>query len=172
LPRPTMIEDTTIFRKSAAGRAEIQDSARTLDRRLRPILILVDGATSVGRLLALTARFGGSRKDFEDLLAAGMIEPVVDETPAAPVAAPAPEPEDAGERGAFERFSQGQAYLNDTVSSKLGIRATFFILRIARCGTAEELAALLPEFEELLARKFDAVYAHHCRQVAETILAP
>jgi hypothetical protein len=162
-----MSDDSTVFRKTEKGRAEIVATGRTLDRRLRPILILVDGQVNVGRLLALTHRFGGRREDFEDLVAMGMIEAVPQEAgPGVGVAPP------AEERGAYERFAQGQRYLNETVSDKLGIKATFFILRIARCGSAEELRALLPEFEALLARKFDSVYAHHCRQVAETILSP
>jgi hypothetical protein len=174
-----MADDATIFRKTEKGRTEIQAAGRTLDRRLRPLLILIDGSVSTGRLLALTAKFGGQRADFDALLDAGMIEPAPTQAPlpgpemeVAPDGAPGSLPAVPDVRGAYERFSQGQRYLNETVSDKLGLKATFFILRIARCGTAEELQALLPEFENLLAKRFDSIYARHCRTIAETILAP
>ena len=44
------------------------------------------------------------------------------------------------------------------------------MLKIEKCSSADELMALLPEFEQAITKKLDKAYAVHCRRIAETIL--
>jgi hypothetical protein len=162
-----------IYRKTEKGLAEISSAERTVDRRLRPLLILVDGNRTATSIHALISGIGIREEDFDHLANSGYIEPVArpDQRPAANdgvasgAAAVAPQ-----RRSSLERFADGQRYLNETVTDKLGLRAFFFVLKIEKCSSADELMALLPEFEQAIARKLDKAYAVHCRRIADTIL--
>jgi len=188
-----MAGDFIVFRKTARGRSEIATNERGLDRRLRPLLILIDGQVTVGRLLQLAGPLGARREHFDELVAHGMIEAVGEAAGEADAEAIGGEgrefraqdgAQDGGEevlagadgeyeeRDPYERFAAGQKYLNETIAGKVGLKGTFFVLKIARCGTAEDLIALLPEFEQIMTRRFDADYAQHCRAIAENLLAP
>jgi hypothetical protein len=159
-----------IYRKTEKGLAEISSTERTVDRRLRPLLILVDGNRTANSIHALISGIGIREEDFDELARSGYIEPIArpDQRPAANDAtAPAAAPQ---RRSSLERFADGQRYLNETATDKLGLRAFFFVLKIEKASSADELMALLPEFEEAIARKLDKSYAQHCRRIAETIL--
>jgi hypothetical protein len=158
-----------IYRKTEKGLAEITSTERTVDRRLRPLLILVDGNRTANSIHALISGIGIREEDFDQLANNGYIEPVArpDQRPAANDATgPVP----ASQRSSLERFADGQRYLNETATDKLGLRAFFFVLKIEKCSSAEDLLALLPEFEQAIAKKLDKAYAIHCRRIAETIL--
>jgi hypothetical protein len=160
-----------IYRKTEKGLAEISSTERTVDRRLRPLLILVDGNRTANSIHALISGIGIREEDFDQLASSGYIEPVArpDQRPAAnDGTAPAPVPPQG--RSSLERFADGQRYLNETATDKLGLRAFFFVLKIEKASSADELMALLPEFEQAIARKLDKSYALHCRKIAETIL--
>jgi hypothetical protein len=162
-----------IYRKTEKGLAEITSTERTVDRRLRPLLILVDGNRTANSIHALISGIGIREEDFDQLANNGYIEPVArpDQRPAAnDAAAPAAGPVPVPPRSSLERFADGQRYLNETATDKLGLRAFFFVLKIEKCSSAEELMALLPEFEQAIAKKLDKAYAIHCRRIAETIL--
>ena len=160
-----------IYRKTEKGLAEITSTERTVDRRLRPLLILIDGNRTANSIHALISGIGIREEDFDQLANNGYIEPVARpdqrlaaNDAAAPAAGPVPQ------RSSLERFADGQRYINETVTDKLGLRAFFFVLKIEKCSSAEELMALLPEFEQAIAKKLDKAYAIHCRRIAETIL--
>ena len=162
-----------IYRKTDKGLAEIAGTERTVDRRLRPLLILVDGNRTANSIHALISGIGIREEDFDQLAASGYIEAMArpDQRQAANDGSAAPaEPPLHQRRSSLERFADGQRYLNETVSDKLGLRAFFFVLKIEKCSSAAELMALLPEFEEAIAKKLDKAYAVHCRRIAETIL--
>ena len=162
-----------IYRKTQKGLAEIAGTERTVDRRLRPLLILVDGNRTANSIHALISGIGIREEDFDQLADSGYIEPMARPDPRKAAndgtAAPA-ETHQAQRRSSLERFADGQRYLNETVTDKLGLRAFFFVLKIEKCSSADELMALLPEFEQAIARKLDKAYAVHCRRIAETIL--
>lgn len=59
--------DDEIYDKTAAGREELQHRSADLPQRVRAILIMVDGARSVGELRAAMER-GGAPADALDML--------------------------------------------------------------------------------------------------------
>jgi hypothetical protein len=160
-----------IYRKTEKGLAEISSTERTVDRRLRPLLILVDGNRTANSIHALISGIGIREEDFDELARTGYIEPVArpDQRPAAndPAAPALATPQ---RRSSLERFADGQRYLTETATDKLGLRAFFFVLKIEKASSADDLLALLPEFEQAIAKKLDKSYAQHCRRIAETIL--
>jgi len=171
------VDRGAIYRKTEKGLAEITGSERSVDRRLRPLLILVDGNRTANSIHALISGIGIREEDFDELAVNGYIEPIArpQRLPLAgdkaandhrgPATVPPP-----ARRTALERFADGQRYLNETAADKLGLRSFLFVLKIEKCSTAADLLALLPEFEQSIAKKLDRSYALHCRRIAETIL--
>jgi len=169
------LDKGAIYRKTKKGLAEITSAERSVDRRLRPLLILVDGHRTAARIHALMSGIGIREEDFDQLAAGGYIETIArpdsvvaanDDTRPTQSAPPAP----LTRRTSFERFSDGQRYLCETATDKLGLRSFLFVLKLEKCSSAEQLMAVLPEFEQALAKKLDKDYARHCRKIAETIL--
>jgi len=169
------LDKTAIYRKTKKGLAEITSTSRTVDRRLRPLLILVDGHRTAARIHALMGGIGIREEDFDQLAAAGFIETIArPDLPAAanddsspPQSSPPAPPQ---RRTSFERFTDGQRYLCETATDKLGLISFLFVLKLEKCSSAEQLMALLPEFEQALAKKLDRDYARHCRRIAESIM--
>ena len=170
------MDRAAIYRKTDKGQAEITSSSRTVDRRLRPLLILVDGNRTANSIHALISGIGIREEDFDSLASNGYIEAIArperirpaanDSSAQDPVAVPPP----VHKRSSLERFADGQRYLNETAADKLGLLSFLFVLKIERCSSAADLMALLPEFEQAIAKKLDKSYAAHCRRIAETML--
>jgi hypothetical protein len=170
------LDKKAIYRKTARGLAEITAQKRSVDRRLRPVLILTDGNRTAAHVHALTSGIGIREEDFDQLIADGYIE-VIERPeaandpegrgdasqPAAPAAAPV-------QRSEFERYSDGQRYLTETAAEWLGLRSFLFVLKIEKSHTPDELLALVPEFEQAIARKTDREFGRRCARIAETIL--
>lgn len=172
--RKASVDRAAIYRKTDKGQAEITSSQRKVDRRLRPLLILVDGNRTANSIHALISGIGIREEDFDQLAAGGFIEVLARPDRIKPAANdslvqdPAPPP--VHKRTSLERFADGQRYLNETAADKLGLLSFLFVLKIEKCSSAADLMALLPEFEQALAKKLDKSYAAHCRRIAETIL--
>jgi hypothetical protein len=169
------VDQTAIYRKTPKGIAELTATVRTVERRVRPLLILVDGHRTATRIHALINGIGIREEDFDKLETDGFIEIIA--RPVAEVAAnddtharPGAPPATVQQRSSYERYSEGQQFLCETATEKLGLMSFLFVLKLEKCSSAKELMALLPEFERALSRKFDEVYAQRCRRIAETIL--
>jgi hypothetical protein len=183
----------TVYRKTTKGNEEIKSKQGHLDRKLRPLLILVDGRRSADAITALAAGIGVHESALKQLEAEGYIEPLRLRSEAAkPAAAVAPRGpgtlssvappstlsapttgtlEAARPRTSLERYRDGTQYMNETVSDALGVRALFFVLKIERCSSPMDLIQLLPDFEKAVAKKRGAQYAAHCRLIAAEILS-
>lgn len=181
----------TVYRKTAKGNEEIKAKQGGLDRKWRPLLILVDGHRGSDLIAPLAAGIGLPPTALRQLEADGYIEPVrvrSEPRPAATVAGRAPGTvasngpstltapttvslEPARPRTNLERFRDGAQYMNETVSDALGIRALFFVLKIEKCSSAWDLMKLLPDFEAAVAKKRGPQYAAHCRLIAAEILS-
>ena len=53
---------------------------------------------------------------------------------------------------AAQRFQVARKFMNDTVVDALGLRAFLFTLKLEKCGTLEDLNALLPEYLRALGK--------------------
>jgi hypothetical protein len=182
----------TVYRKTAKGNEEIKAKRGGLDRKLRPLLILVDGRRDSDAIVALAAGIGVQASALKQLEADGYIEPVrvkSEAKAAAAVAGRGPATlssgvppntlsapttgtlEPARPRTNLERFTDGAQYMNEAVTEALGVRALFFVLKIEKCSNRTDLIQLLPDFEKAIAKKHGPQYAAHCRLIAVEILA-
>jgi hypothetical protein len=168
------LDKSAIYRKTDKGVAEIIGSGRSVERRLRPLLILVDGNRTANYIQSLIGGIGIQEEDFDELIAGGFIEPI-----AMPKMAPAANDADGSapqcdpevqKRSSVDRYCDGKRYLCETAADRLGLKSFFFQLKLEKCSTPEDLVALLPDFEEALARKVHDDYARHCRRIAESLL--
>lgn len=141
--------------KTEAGQAELRTRAAGLAQRLRTLLIMVDGARTVAQLQSAAAQVGAPADALDQLLQAGLVA-VRSAAPArsssasraaANVAPPAPATAEAS-----DRLRMARQYINDTIVDAVGVRAVFFTLKVERCYSADDLEALLPEFERLLSK--------------------
>ena len=147
----------TIFDKTTAGRDEVRTRVRGLPQRLRSVLILVDGARTEAALRQAVERTGAPVDTVETLLSMGLIQPVA---VAVTVTAKATKPAPAGEmvEQAFaaattadpERFRIAKKFMNETVVDALGLRSFMFTLKLEKCATLPDLAALAPEYTRLV----------------------
>jgi len=76
---------TIIYRKSPQGLAEIDTRTRRLSPRVRSALVMVDGRRSVDELHQLIAQ---ADEALQELLAAGLIEPLTTSFSAIDIALP------------------------------------------------------------------------------------
>jgi hypothetical protein len=147
-----------VLDKTALGLREVRERTLGLPARLRGILIMVDGRATVERLQALAAQSGAPPDALEQLLAQELV--VVREMPARPARAPRPPPPaDAPAPVATpapmveaDRLRAAQKHMNDSIVDALGMRALFFTLKIERCFSRDDLVALLPEYQRLMAK--------------------
>lgn len=75
--------------KTAAGLAEIANRSRRVPNRLRTVLILVDGRSSVGHLSESAGALGNIREALAELRELGLIAPLDGASPPACTAEPA-----------------------------------------------------------------------------------
>ena len=140
---------TARYAKTDKGRAEIADRQRNLRGKLRTVLFLVDPGKSLDEIRQQAAQIGAPDDAITQLVAEGYIAQVGAGAPAvAVVAAAADLPTDE-----LERFRAAKAFMNDTIVDVLGIRAFLFTMRLERCATRADLAALLPDYAAALAKK-------------------
>ena len=161
-----------IYRKTPKGLSEIIGRDRSVERRLRPLLILVDGYRTATHIHSLIGGIGIQEQDFDRLVAGGFIEAIALPKPGTAANDPLAENPSAPiqKRSAIDRYTDGKRYLTETAADRLGIWSFMFVLKLEKCSSAEDLMALVPEFEQAIGRKLDKSYARHCRQIAESIL--
>jgi hypothetical protein len=139
------------YAKTEKGAEEISKRRKNLDRRMRTMLILVDPAKT-GTELATQAAQLGVPADFLQIMAReGFIAPVgAAEGSAGRQAA---EVRVSGDE--LARFRKAQAFMNETIVNVLGIRAFMFTLKLERCATRSDLAAIVPDYLETLRKGAD-----------------
>lgn len=145
------MRDSDVPVKTNEGRDEIEHRTRKLPPMLRSILLIVDGERSARHLRDLAASLHGPADALEQLEQMGLIasSPAVAASLAvqvrpAPAAAPMSAP--------AQRYQTLYALMSEAVREHLGLRGYFLQLKIERCATSEELAAVLPELSAALAK--------------------
>lgn len=171
---------TAVYRKTTQGNTELKERAGKLERKFRSLLILMDGVRPVSKVLELTAAMNFTAADIEKLEQQHYIEPAAaapEEAPAAGSAATtAAAAGDADEltirsrRSSYDRYAEGQAYLNEIAKETLGLRALFFVLKVEKCSNADDVIALLDDFEQAVTKSRGGDYARTARATAEAIL--
>lgn len=133
--------------KTAEGVAELKQRSRKLPPRLRTMLIMIDGSLTVAQLKQAAAGLGAPEGFLDHLQQQGLIalRPAAPTTGAHAEAATTAAPE-------AERFRAAQRFMNDTVVDALGFRAFLFTLKLERCFTRAELAALLDDYEKAIVK--------------------
>jgi hypothetical protein len=184
------VSAATVYRKTAKGNEEIKAKRGGVDRKLRPLLIRIDGRRGSDAIIELAAGIGVPASALTQLEADGYIEPVrvkseanaavAGHGPATVSARVAPSTlsgpttatlEPARPRTKLELFKDGTQYMDETVTEALGVRALFFVLKIERCSSTTDLIQLLPDFEKAVAKRYGPQYAAQCRLIAAEILA-
>ncbi|WP_394538007.1 hypothetical protein PRJ39_19005 [Lysobacter enzymogenes] len=155
------MRDSDVPVKTNEGRDEIEHRTRKLPPMLRSILLIVDGERSARHLRELAVSLHGPADALEQLEQMGLIASSaavaasLAATPRAPAAASsgatsAPAP--AASSASAQRYQALYALMSEAVREHLGLRGYFLQLKIERCASSDELAALLPELSAALAK--------------------
>jgi hypothetical protein len=149
---------TTRFAKTDKGLEEIRSRGKSLRGRMRTMLILIDPSKTEDELRASAAQIGVAPDFLETLTREGYVAAVGGSAsartdPTAHASTSGEEARRAGSRDELVRFRAAKAFINETLVDALGVRAFLFTLKLERCSTRAELAALLPDYEKAI-RKF------------------
>jgi hypothetical protein len=134
------------YDKTDKGREEIAQGRKNLRGKLRTVLFLVDGGKDVGAIQQQMAVIGAPADAISQLADQGYI---------APLGASAPRVVEASGGDAVTNFRVAKAFMNETIVDARGIRAFGFTLKLERCATQQDLAALLPDYTESLLKALD-----------------
>lgn len=139
------MRNEAIFVKTKAGREEINTRARKLSPGLRSILLLVDGQRDTAQLKRVAEKLHAPADALETLSRLGLICEVAPADAAAANSEPAVDESDTGQGGTAvaRRYRALSGLMSEAVGQHLGLRGYFLQLKIERCSTSEELAALL-----------------------------
>ncbi len=144
---------TPRYDKTAKGRDEIAQGRKNLKGKLRTVLFLVDAHKDVAAIQQQITLIGAPPDAIAQLATAGYIAPVggpLAPTNDATAATVAVTPGDS-----LEHFRVAKAFMNETIVDARGIRAFAFTLKLERCATQSDLAALLPDYTEGLLKSLD-----------------
>lgn len=147
------------FRKTEKGNEEIKSRAHGLSMRLRPLLILVDGKSTVDELVRRSPLGAELVPQLQQLVDGGFIEPVgagsSPPAPDAPAPAPAPAASAAGPAGLpastkVGDLAKARRGALRALHDVLGPMADDFGVRVERAKTPAELLATLESILKLV----------------------
>ena len=133
------------YDKTEKGREEIAQGRKNLRGKLRTVLFLIDGGKDVGAIQQQMAVIGAPADAISQLADQGYIAPLVANAPRVEVSSGDP----------VVNFRTAKAFMNETIVDARGIRAFGFTLKLERCSTQADLAALLPDFTEALLKSLE-----------------
>ena len=142
---------TTRYAKTDKGLEEIRSRGKNLRGRLRTMLILIDPSKTDAELRTSAAQIGVEPEFLETLLRDGYVA-LVGGIDTAGSASGEANPR-VVTRDELARFRAAKAFINETIVDALGVRAFLFTLKLERCSTRADLAALMPDYEKSI-RKF------------------
>ena len=140
--------DARRYAKTEKGTEEIRSRGKNLRGRLRTMLILIDPSKTGDELRASATQIGVEPEFLDMLLKDGYI--VALGGAESPTVADVPR---EVSRDELARFRAAKSFINETVVDALGVRAFLFTLKLERCTTRDDLAALLPDYAKAI-RKF------------------
>lgn len=167
----------TVYTKTSAGMEAIKNPHTTLPRRLRTLLICVDGKSSLKTYISNLTSFGDVAVLLDSLREAGLIE-VLGQTSLGSTAPPPtsfPEMPVSTVSGLDQSFHLETARaltlrqvidaMGDFVQTHLSDNAIEIVLMLDKVESVDELNQLMPSYTELI-RPFGAKAALHLRQLA------
>lgn len=134
--------------RTTKGHEEIGAAKKSLPAKLRTVLFLVEPDKDITEIQRRIALIGAPADALQQLVSGGYVAPVGAFN--APVLGPADAIADQ-----VTAFRVAKTFMNETVVDALGIRAFMFTLKLERCATAADLAAILPAYGEQLLKKLD-----------------
>jgi hypothetical protein len=143
----------TRYAKTDKGLEEIHSRGKNLRGRLRTMLILIDPSKTDTELRQSAAQIGVEPDFLETLLRDGYVAPVGGSEAAGAEAAAVEPAHRVVTRDELARFRAAKAFINETIVDALGVRAFLFTLKLERCSTRADLAALMPDYAKAI-RKF------------------
>jgi hypothetical protein len=159
-----------IYDKTDKGHQEIQTRQNHLPSRLRSLLVLVDGKTSVEALLKKIVGLGLNEESIAELLQQGFITPHVTIStnpvdapvslptppivaPSAPTAVPPDTPQEIVNDGPTSILADGESlyqalynFYTTSIKSSLGLRGYALQLKVERCANVDDFKALRQTF--------------------------
>jgi hypothetical protein len=177
LVRTNRWQAMTVYTKTAAGMEAMKNPQTALPRRLRTLLICIDGKSSLQTYIKSLTAFGDVASLMDSLREAGLIE-VLGQTDARSNAsrtvavAGIPISEVPGLDESFHlanaralTLRQAIAEMGDFVSTHLPDNAIEIVLMLDKVESVDELNQLMPSYTELI-KPFGAKAALHLRQLA------
>jgi len=155
---------STRYARTPKGHDEIAQGRKNLRGKVRTVLFLIDAGKSGDDLARQIAQIGAPVDALAQLEAGGYVAPAG----SAPAAAPA---------GAIPiddqvaNFRIAKAFMNESVVDARGIRAFAFTLKLERCATPADLAALLPAYADALVKSLDREAARALVERARELVA-
>ena len=139
----TPMNDTTVYRKTEKGIAELDRRAHGLSLKLRRALILIDSSKDIAEL-SVMMRPGEAEETTVQLAAEGFIEPIpaYELDPARIAYVPAARDP--------AMFAEIKARVTNEINFRIGPVATKLIDEINACNTAVELRLKLRDIENVL----------------------
>ena len=141
--------------KTEKGREEIDHRRYKLAGKQRTLLILVDGTRSIDELTNDGRKLGAPDDALILLMREGFVTPVMG-SQTTRTADAAPGPASAGEASPddeFARFRIAQKFMNDTAVDNMGgLKKFTFTLKLERCAVRQDLANLLDDYRQSLAK--------------------
>ncbi len=121
------MDEDVVLMKTNQGQVEIKTRQFKLNSRVRAILIVVDGQTTIGELFAKFSHFDSVEEDIGNLLKYGFLRVAPD-------------------------FKKQRKSLSKAITDVMGPHADFFTLQIEDCRNTAELSGFLNDKREMLER--------------------
>jgi hypothetical protein len=184
---------TIIYDKTEKGHEEIKTRQNHLPSRLRSLLVLVDGKTSVEDLLKKIAGLGLNEESIAEILHLGFIAPHIAQTvmqatapaePAPQVAAAALPPSEsidtpsAPAQSPTSILAEGESlyqalynFYTASIKSSLGLRGYSMTLKVERCANIDDFKALRQTFLDAVQKSKGPELANSLAQRLDQLLS-
>ena len=150
--------------KSTAGLQALSERDKRLTSKMRMLLVTIDGSYDEAELRLIAKNIGAPPDAFDQLLALGLVTTAKAET-AVLEGKPSEQASAPPELDAFGRFRMAASIMNELASDSMGLKSLFFVLKVERCASIEDVAQLMPTLEP-------AVVKAHGQAAADQLLKP
>ena len=165
------MDANAVFQKTGRGDAEVKQRGAKLPPKVRTMLIMIDGTRTYAQLQAIAQRLGVAEDYVGMLSSAGFIARIDAAGQGPSAAVKAAIASSAAPASEAERFMAARRFMNDTVVNAIGLRAFFFTLKIEKCSTRADLAALLEDYGKAITKGAGAEEAAVLLERAKELLA-